>query len=153
MSLESNVYVILTACCNDFNLYSPCKCSTNISSSSNVEQNYNLSYTEPFKRANKMSKNQFRFENYLVCLQNQRSQRTVDIRMQSQCPQISSNNIQKNYYQVFWTNAIFLIVESTLYLFLLLTVVGVMKLSAPNAPSTFFSLIASQQTNKNTYKH
>ena len=47
------------------------------------------------KGVSKLSKEQFTFENYLFCLQNQRAQRTLDFRIQSKCQQLSSNIIQK----------------------------------------------------------
>ena len=43
----------------------------------------------------KIAKNQFTFEDYLFCLQNQRAQRTDDFRITSKCQQISSNIIRK----------------------------------------------------------
>ena len=77
-----------------------------------------------------LSKKQFTFENYLFCLQNQRAQRTPDFRIQTKCQQLSSNIIQKMHYPVSRTKDSFLIVESTMPLFLLIIAVDVMKMSA-----------------------
>lgn len=97
VSLGSKVYALQTICCHDFNINLPCSCRLSKSNNNNFIKQHDFSYSDKLtlKGVSKMAKNQFTFEDYLFCLQNQRAQRTDDFRITSKCQQISSNIIRK----------------------------------------------------------
>jgi len=97
VSLGSKVYAIQTVCCHDFNLNLPCICSSDKSKNIKSVKQHDFRYSDKLtlKGVSKRSKNQFTFENYLFCLQNQRPERISDYRILSKCQQISSNIVRK----------------------------------------------------------
>ena len=132
VSLGSKVYAIQTVCCNDFNLQVHCKCSANICNNIDTKNQHNLSCTDKLtlKGVSKLSKNSLHLKISYFAYRIKERKDLLTLEYNLNVSNYLLISFKKLHYPVSRTKDSFLIVESTLPLFLLIIAVDVMKMSA-----------------------